>query len=646
MSRRYAWLSLTILFLALGAVIALRDSALAHSLWMAGVVIGGLPLVARTLRDALRGHFATDIVASLSIIGAVALGQPLAGLVIVLMQTGGEALEHYAEGRASVALQQLEEAAPRIAHVERESGARVEDIAATHVLVGDVLVVRPGDLLPCDGVVLDGESELDASSLTGEAVPVRATSGVRVLSGTINLLGSFRYRASAVAEQSQYAKIVQLVRAAQSSRAPLQRLADRYAVWFTPITIAVCAIAVALTHDRMRALAILVVATPCPLILATPVALIGGINRAARNFVIVRSGVAIERLASVNTVVFDKTGTLTAGKPKLRGVYVARGFDRSKVLASAAAVEERSSHLLARVLVDAVKAEGIALAAARNHQETAGQGIAAVVDGQRVLVGARAFVVPRTVDGAAVSDSLEHPEATLRAYVAIGDRLAAVLEYADELRPDLGELLAGLTRDGIDRFLLLSGDHAPIARAIANRVGIHEAYGDLLPSDKADFIELLQAEGRVVMMVGDGINDAPALARADVGVALASYGAGIAAESADVVVLIDVIGRVRDAVHIARRSMRIARQSIWAGLGLSAVAMIVAAFGVLPPIIGAGIQEAIDVAVILNALRTARDPVTIGQRGGRMNPIAHRVRKPSDATSLSRGKYHVPTFRA
>ena len=280
MSRRYAWLMLTLLFLALGAAFALGDRALAQVVWTAGLVIAGLPLVVRTARDALKGRFATDIVASLSIIGAVALHQPLAGLVIVLMQTGGEALETYAEGRASTALHDLEQAAPRIAHVERD-GTEME-VAANLVNVGDVLIVRPGDLLPCDGEVIDGDSDLDTSSVTGEAIPTRATVGVRVLSGMINGLGSFRYRASAIAERSQYAKIVALVRAAQSSKAPLQRLADRYAVWFTPITIVLCVVAVAMTHEPMRALAILVVATPCPLILATPVALIGGINRAAR----------------------------------------------------------------------------------------------------------------------------------------------------------------------------------------------------------------------------------------------------------------------------------------------------------------------------------------------------------------------------
>jgi heavy metal translocating P-type ATPase len=613
MPRRYVLLLLTTLFLSLGAIIALRDTGLAHGLWMAGVVVAGLPLVLRTVRDALRGRFATDIVASLSIIGAVALNQPLVGLVIVLMQTGGEALEAYAEGKASTALRALEAAAPRVAHVERDDG-RVEDIAATDVVIGDVLVVRPGDLLPCDGVVLDGESELDASSLTGEPVPLRAAADTKVMSGMINGLGSFRYRASAIAEQSQYAKIVSLVRSAQSSKAPLQRLADRYAIWFTPVTLIICAIAVVATHDPLRALAILVVATPCPLILATPVALIGGINRAARRSVIVRSGGAIEQLAAIDTVVFDKTGTLTLGKPKLRGVYIAPGFDRERVLSAAAATEQRSSHLLARVLVDAVQAEGLPLPSATDHQEAAGQGIAASVDGKVVRVGARSFVVPRTVDGDAVSDRLEHPEATLRAYVSIDDRLAGVLEYADELRPDLARLLEQLKEKGVERFILLSGDHAPIAREIARRVGIDEAYGDLLPSDKADFIELLKAEGRKVMMVGDGINDAPALAVADVGVALASYGAGIAAESADVVILVDAVDRVLDMIDISRRSIHIARQSIWTGLILSGIAMVVAAFGGLRPLVGAGVQEAIDVAVILNALRTARGPLSIGRR--------------------------------
>jgi heavy metal translocating P-type ATPase len=607
MRTRLISIALTAAFLAAGAVLAiLGRGELARVVWMTGVVVMGAPLVFHTLRAIAKGRLATDIVASLSIVGAIALGQPLAGLVIVLMQAGGEALERYAEGRASAAVRRLEEAAPRMAR--RVRGSEVDEVPATAILVGDTLLVRPGDVLPCDGVVVDGESELDTSSLTGEPVPLRAEHGTRVLSGMTNGFGSFRMSVTAPADRSQYAKIVELVRGAQASKAPLQRLADRYAVWFTPITVALCGIAVGLTHDWMRALAILVVATPCPLILATPVAIIGGINRAARRFVIIRNGGALESLSEVDTAVFDKTGTLTVGMPTLARVSLDAGFERSTVLGYAAAVELRSSHLLACVLVDGVRREGISIPDATGVLEAPGQGIAGEVDGHYVRVGARSFVIPDAEGGALAAARLERTGATLRAYVSIDHRLAAVLEYADQIRPDLSSLLESLRGLGIRRLALLSGDHTPIAREIAARVGIAETHGDLMPNDKARFIERMRAEGGVVMMVGDGINDAPALSTADVGIALASHGGGIAAEAADVIILVDALDRVAETKRIADRTMRIARQSIRAGLGLSGIAMLVAAFGGLSPIVGAGLQEVIDVAVILNALRTSMAP--------------------------------------
>ena len=604
----------TLLFLAVGGICAILGRAsFARDVWMLGVVAMGAPLVFRTLSAVAKGRFATDIVASLSIIGAVALGQPLAGLVIVLMQAGGEALEEYAERRASAAVRALEAAAPRMAR--RVRGDEVDDVPAAAVRIGDKLLILPGDLVPCDGVVLDGESELDTSSLTGEAIPLRATREIRVMSGMANGFGSFRMIALAPAERSQYARIVELVRGAQASKSPLQRLADRYAVWFTPITIAVCGIAVWLTHDWMRALAILVVATPCPLILATPVAIIGGINRAARRFVIIRHGGALEALSEVNTAVFDKTGTLTVGTPMLERVAVDAGFDRATVLGYAAAVERRSSHLLARVLVDAVRGERIRIPETIGALETPGQGVGGIVDGHHVRVGARSFVLPDCEGGVLAAARLERAGATLRAYVSVDRRLAAVLEYADQLRPDLAGLLGALESSGIRRVALLSGDHAPIAREIAARVGIEETYGDLMPEDKAQFIERMRAEGGVVMMIGDGINDAPALSTADVGVALAAHGGGIAAEAADIIVLVDSLSRVSETKLIADRTMRIARQSIRVGLGLSGLAMLVAAFGGLTPIVGAALQEVIDVAVILNALRTSATPAS--ERGRR-----------------------------
>lgn len=607
MRARVGLVALILAALGAGALAAAEDAPrLASRIWTVGVVVLGLPIVFRTVRGVFQGHLATDVVASLSIVGTVALHQPLAGLIIVLMQTGGESLERYAEGRASAAVRALEAAAPRSAH--RVSGDVVEDIPASGIHIGDVLLVRPGDAIACDGTVVDGESELDTSSITGEAAPVRATAGARVLSGMTNLRGSFRMRATAAAEQSQYARIVDLVRNAHAHKAPLQRLADRYAVWFTPVTVALCGIAVGLTRDWTRALAILVVATPCPLILATPVAIIGGINRAARRFVIVRTGGALEALSEADTAVFDKTGTLTVGTPKLTRVAVARGFDRAAVLRYVGAVEQRSSHLLARVAVDAVREAELPIVDATNVVEEPGQGILGTVDGHAVRVGARSFVVAACAAAVNQSDRLEEGGATLRAYVCIDGVLAAVLEYADEIRRDLPSVLRTLASRGVRRFVLLSGDNSAIARDVAARAAIPEAHGDLLPEEKSHFIERCRAEGHRVMMIGDGINDAPALSTADVGIALAARNGGVVAEAADVVVLTDDLGRVAEVKSIADRTLRIARQSIRAGLGLSAVAMLVAAVGLLTPVAGALLQEAIDVAVILNALRTAAAP--------------------------------------
>jgi heavy metal translocating P-type ATPase len=606
---------LALLFLLVGGVLVLAPERLtAHEVWTLGVILLGAPIVFQTIRNALKGRFATDVVASLSIVGSVLLDQPLAGLVIVLMQSGGEALERYAEGRASAAVRALEAAAPRIGH--RVNNDRVVDIAVKEIAVGDELLVRPGELVPCDGVVVSGESELDTSSLTGEAIPVVARSGVAVMSGTSNGFGALHIRATALAAESQYARIVELVRTAQASKSPLQRLADKYAVWFTPITLAVCALAVAVTHDWIRALSILVVATPCPLILATPVAIVGGINRAARRSIIVRHGGALEQLSRIKVAVFDKTGTITIGKPRVSTVNVARGFAPDDVLRWAASVEQGSSHLLVRVLVEAAEAKGIRPRRAEQHAEAPGQGVSGVVDGHEVRVGARAYVLPWCDAGVIAAAALERSGATLRAYVAVDRRLAAVVEYADEIRADLPRVLARLKGFGIERTVLLSGDHAPIARAVAQRAGIPETYGDLLPAEKATFIERLRAENGVVMMVGDGTNDAPALSAADAGVALAGHGGGVTTEAADVIILIDSLDRVADAVAISRRTMTIARQSIRVGLGLSGLAMLVASFGVLPPVIGAAVQEVIDVAVILNALRASREPRGPGGLGG------------------------------
>jgi len=605
---------LALAFLAVGAIVRFTSGpSNADAVWMTGLVVTGAPVVWRTLRRFASGHFATDLVATLAVTTSVILLEPLAGLVIVLMQTGGEALEHYAEGRASAAVRALEEEAPRIAHRFPNGeaplvGGATDDVGVAVVAVGDHLLVRPGEMVPCDAVVVAGSSSVDTSRLTGEPMPVRAHAGVALSSGSVNLEGALVARATATAGASQYARIVELVRSAQSTKAPLQRLADRYAAWFTPVTLLACAVTYVASGDVERVLAVLVVATPCPLILATPIAIIGGVNRAARRLIVVKHGGAFEQLAGVTAVVFDKTGTLTVGTPMVSGVMPVAGFSHVDVLRLAASVERASGHPLARSVVDAAEQRGLELQTAAEVHESPGRGVSGMVNGWRVSVGARDFVAgcvdaPQGTPLADVAD-----REGLRAHVAIDGKFAGVIEFADELRPGLPQMFGALRDAGVRRCVLLSGDSVAHTSAMAMRVGVTEARGGLLPSDKLDVVAGLVRDGERVLMVGDGTNDAPALSAATVGVALAGHGGGITAEAADVVILNDDLTRVVEAIRISRRTVRIARQSIWTGLGLSAAAMLVAAAGYIPPPIGALLQEAIDVAVILNALRTSRQP--------------------------------------
>lgn len=601
-----------LLFLATGTACILIPGASAwrDRVWFAGLVLCGLPVAWRTVREMLRGNFASDVVAMLAIVGAIALGEPLAGLVVVLMQTGGEALEAYAVARASSAVEALEADAPRLAH--RINDGRIADIAATEIVPGDALLVRPGELVPCDCTVTEGTSHLDTARLTGEAIPVRAVPGSSLMSGSLNQEGALTVKALRSSQESQYAKIVELVRSAQASKSPLQRTADKWAVWFTPLTLAACATAWLVSHDWSRVLAVLVVATPCPLILAAPVAIIGGINRAARRSIIVRNGGALEALASVTTAVFDKTGTLTIGQPSMRAIVsdnaTAGAADSGRLLSLAAAVEQGSGHLLARVIVDAAtKQNHDVRVMATSLVEKPGSGVQGLVNGDVVAVGSADYVRETMPSLAERVTQLDAAANGLRAYIGTSSGSVGRIEFADELRADLTPFFASLDRLGIRDAQLLSGDKTENVAKVANAVGIKIFAGDLSPEDKVNRVRALEQSGRRVLMVGDGTNDAPALSSATVGVALAGHGGGVVAEAADVVLLIDDPSRVIEAVAIGRRSLRIAKQSIGVGLGLSLVGMAIAATGHLTPIVGALTQEAIDVAVILNALRASFD---------------------------------------
>lgn len=577
---------------------------------IAVLALTGLPLVLRTAHGMLRGRFAADIVASLAIVTAFILMEPLAGLVVVLMQSGGELLERHAEGRASRAVRALEEAAPRFAHRIRE--LVIEDVPIDSVAAGDLLLVRPGEMVPCDATVVDGASHLDTSSISGEPVPRSVGVGAHLLSGSYNQEAPLTVQVMAPAAESQYARIVQLVRNAQASRAPLQRLADRYAVWFTPATLAVAAIAYASSGDALRVLSVLVVATPCPLILAVPVAIIGGVNRAARRGIIVRTGTALEQIGDVDLVVFDKTGTLTIGRPRVARVVPAGGRRASEVLALAAAVERGSSHLLGRSVVEAAEQDAEHQLVAAEVVETAGRGVRGRVGQHEVVVGSLEHVLGAMPQAGSLA-RLARP-GVLAAFIGVDGEAGGAIEFEDAIRPEAGEVLARLKELGVRRTLILSGDARSNTESVGRALGIGEVHGDLLAEQKVALVERLRSEGHRVLMMGDGTNDAPALESALVGVAIAPREAAITAEAADIVLLADDLRLLPESIEIGRRALAIARQSVRVGLGLSGVAMLFAAAGYIPPTLGAILQEAIDVTVILNALRSAGGPTLGGFR--------------------------------
>ncbi len=572
--------------------------AVARWIWLAALVVGGTPLVIETIRGMAQGNFASDVVATLSIVTALAMNEYFAGLVIVLMQSGGEALERYSLRRASSALEQLLARAPRRAR--RRDGERLEEVDVAEVRVGDILVLRPGDLVPVDGTLLTDRADIDESALTGEPLARAKHQGERLLSGSINQGDAAEMRADAVAAASQYAKMVELVRRAQEEKPPLQRLADRYAVWFTPVTLVMCALGWWITGEPRTILAVLVVATPCPLILAVPVAVIGGINHAAREGIIVKGGAAIEQIGRAKAIVFDKTGTLTYGAPVITKITPFDGDPPDALLRMVGSVEQLSSHLLGRALAKAAKQRVGELPLPTDFREVPGRGIEADVEGRHVMVGSPRFLIERLgSSGPAQPDGLTG----LAAYVAIDGRPAGVIRLDDQLRPGVPDLIHRLTNLGVRHTAILTGDNATNAATIGAHAGIAQVEADLLPEDKVRLLAALRARYEPIVMVGDGINDAPALASATVGVAMGAKGTGISAEAADIVLLEDDVAKVGEAVAIGQHMLRIAKQSIYLGLGLSFACMIAASFGYIQPVVGALLQELIDVAVILNALR-------------------------------------------
>jgi heavy metal translocating P-type ATPase len=600
-----ALLPLTVAGLVAGlAATVVGAGGVAWWCWTVPAIVVGAWLTAAIVRDLLRREAGVDVIAVLAIGGALVFGESLAAAVIAVMLATGDWLERFAEGRAHRELSALISRAPRVVH--RHEDGTIVDRPVADVAVGDRLLVKPGDVVPVDGTLVGASATLDESALTGEARLMVREAGDPVSSGTVNAGPPFDLVAIATAEHSAYAGIVRLVEAAQSSKAPFVRLADRYALLFVPLTLALAGVAWLVSGDPVRALAVLVVATPCPLLLAAPIAIVAGISRAARRGIIVKGGGALEAIARARVMLFDKTGTLTAGRPHLADVAAAPGRTPEEVLRAAASLEQVSPHVLAASIVAGARERGVALALPEVADEVPGAGIAGRVDGTAVLVGTADFAAGDTVLPAWARDVRRRVnlEGATGVYVSVDGTLVGALVLDDPIRPETPRVIRSLRRAGIRRIVMVTGDHYGVADMVAAAIGVDAVLAERTPADKVDAVAEEKADaGGILVMVGDGINDAPALATADVGVAMGARGATASSEAADLVITVDRLDRLPEGIRIARRARSIALQSVIAGMGMSLVAMLVAMTGALPPVAGALIQEGIDVVVILNALR-------------------------------------------
>ena len=569
----------------------------AHLILIAIVIIVAVPLAYGMIQDIRHGTYGVDILALTAIITSLLLGEYWTAAVIVLMLTGGESLEDYAERRSKRELDALLERAPTKAHVYR--GRKLVDVAASNVRSGDRLLIKPGEIVPVDALIEDGSALFDESSLTGESIPAGKEPGQQILSGTINIDGAVTVRAIHSACDSQYQQVVRLVQHAAANQTPFVRLADRYSIPFTIIAFGIAGLAWFMSGDPVRFLQVIVVATPCPLILAAPIAIMSGMSRSSKQGIIVRTGSALERLAKIRTMAFDKTGTLTTGTLIVDTITTYGDHKKTDVLALAAAVESSSNHVLSRAIVEAATHLGIKTGKASHVHEIPGRGISARISGKRILIGRKSLLDEH--------DIAYPPHFRLggvkqtAVYIAINDSLAGIITFSDTIRAETRATLDHLKNLGVTDFEMITGDNKVVASEVASQLGITQVTSEALPSDKLLAIESIK--NRPVAFVGDGVNDAPVLTAADVGIALGARGSTAASESADIVIMVDDISRVAHALGIAKRTFKIARQSILVGIGLSVVLMVIFATGKFAPIYGALLQELVDIVVIFNALR-------------------------------------------
>jgi heavy metal translocating P-type ATPase len=572
---------------------------------LAALALGGTPLVYELLRKLLRREFGSDLLAGISIVTSVLLGEYLAGSIVVLMLAGGEALETYALKSASSVLRALAKRMPSLAH--RKQGSEIVDVALDTISVGETLVVYPHDICPLDGVVIEGHGVMDESFLTGEPFKITKTSGSTVISGAINGETALTIRTTKRAADSRYAKIMEVMRESEEKRPRLRRLGDQLGAIYTPVAVALAILAWVISGEAIRFLAVMVIATPCPLLIAIPVAIIGSISLCARRGIIIKSPVVLEQVTECRTAIFDKTGTLTYGEPKLTDQLIAPGFLQPEVLTLAASLERYSKHPLARAILAAAKSQGIELAEATEVNEAPGEGLRGIVSGHPLQITSRSKLNSQTISG---DEQLPPSAGGLECVVLLDHRYAATFRFRDAPRADSRSFVKHLgPKHHFGRVMIVSGDRESEVRYLADQVGITEIDAQKNPEEKRDIVRQETAKAKT-LYVGDGINDAPAMMAATVGMAI-GQNSDVTAEAAGVVVMESSLKRVDEFMHISRRMRTIALQSAVGGMALSIAGMVLAALGHLSPVSGAISQEIIDVLAVLNALRAALPPKMI-----------------------------------
>lgn len=556
-----------------------------------------IPIIISMWEDIRSGTYGLDVLAATAIIASVLLGQYWAAIVVVIMLTGGESLESYADKRALSELKSLLDNAPTTAHLLKNK--KQLDVKADDLKIGDKFIVKVGETVPTDGVIIEGNSSLNEASLTGESVPVSKEPGQPVLSGSINLDGPLTVKATALAKDSQYQQIIKLVESAAASKAPFVRLADRYSIPFTLFAYGLAGATWAITGHAIRFLEVIIVATPCPLLLAAPIALISGMSRASRWGIIVKNGSALEKLAEAKTIAFDKTGTLTSAKLSVNSIKANKGFTLKDVLTYAASLEQFSNHVIAKSITDYAHQKKIKLLKVKGLEEIHGLGMRAKLKSQKLSVGRFSLLKEEGIKVPKKLSKLKQASTTV--FIGLDDQFIGYITLQDQIRPEAKGTLKSLINQGVNNFMLVTGDNLQVAKNVAKKLEIKSVTAEALPADKLRVVE--KAKDRPVVFVGDGVNDAPVLMAADVGIALGAKGSAAASESADMVIMLDDLGRLASAYKIARHTFKIAKQSILIGIGLSLILMVVFASGHFLPIYGAVLQEVVDVFVIFNALR-------------------------------------------